>query len=111
MNQLRDIRRRGKNKVAAQNCRKRKLNQIEELQGKVDQTKFMNHNGRQKLEQNKKEKNKLEQVIIEIEKELKSRDPPEFLSCQEHPIYSRDCFMSENCNLITSTFKPKSLVV
>ena len=32
LNTLRDIRRRGKNKVAAQNCRQRKLEQIEELQ-------------------------------------------------------------------------------
>merc|ERR1719397_1396425 len=32
LNICRDIRRRGKNKVAAQNCRKRKLEQIDELQ-------------------------------------------------------------------------------
>ena len=31
----RDIRRRGKNKVAAQNCRQRKLEQIQELQIKL----------------------------------------------------------------------------
>lgn len=34
--QLRDIRRRGKNKVAAQNCRKRKLDQLEDLQESVN---------------------------------------------------------------------------
>merc|ERR1719481_1517979 len=39
LNILRDIRRRGKNKVAAQNCRKRKIDQIEELQGKVEDMK------------------------------------------------------------------------
>ena len=32
-----DIRRRGKNKVAARNCRKRKMDTIEELQNQVDQ--------------------------------------------------------------------------
>ena len=32
LNTCRDIRRRGKNKVAAQNCRQRKIEQIEELQ-------------------------------------------------------------------------------
>ena len=35
LNICRDIRRRGKNKVAAQNCRQRKIEQIEELQGKL----------------------------------------------------------------------------
>lgn len=34
---VKDIRRRGKNKVAAQNCRKRKINQILGLQNEVDQ--------------------------------------------------------------------------
>lgn len=34
---VKDIRRRGKNKVAAQNCRKRKINQILGLQSEVDQ--------------------------------------------------------------------------
>ena len=32
---IRDIRRRGKNKVAAQNCRRRKMDQIIDLQGEV----------------------------------------------------------------------------
>ena len=34
---VRDIRRRGKNKVAAQNCRKRKLENIVHLEGELDQ--------------------------------------------------------------------------
>merc|ERR1711872_160488 len=39
LNICRDIRRRGKNKVAAQNCRKRKLEQIEELQDRLQEAK------------------------------------------------------------------------
>jgi len=39
LNICRDIRRRGKNKVAAQNCRKRKLEQIDELQEKLEESK------------------------------------------------------------------------
>jgi len=35
LNICRDIRRRGKNKVAAQNCRQRKIEQVEELHGKL----------------------------------------------------------------------------
>jgi len=39
LNICRDIRRRGKNKVAAQNCRKRKIEQIEELQDRLQEAK------------------------------------------------------------------------
>jgi len=39
LNICRDIRRRGKNKVAAQNCRKRKIEQIEELQDRLEEAK------------------------------------------------------------------------
>jgi len=49
----RDIRRRGKNKVAAQNCRKRKLDTIDELQSQVDQV-------RRRKEQLLKEREALE---------------------------------------------------
>ncbi|XP_023340030.1 transcription factor NF-E2 45 kDa subunit [Eurytemora carolleeae] len=35
LNLCRDIRRRGKNKVAAQNCRRRKLDQVEELEKRL----------------------------------------------------------------------------
>merc|ERR550519_1371536 len=38
LNICRDIRRRGKNKVAAQNCRKRKLEQIDELQHRLEES-------------------------------------------------------------------------
>ena len=40
---IRDIRRRGKNKVAAQNCRKRKINQIVGLQSEVDNLQTQKH--------------------------------------------------------------------
>ena len=43
LNICRDIRRRGKNKVAAQNCRKRKLEQIDELQRKVEEARQRRH--------------------------------------------------------------------
>merc|ERR1719419_626958 len=43
LNICRDIRRRGKNKVAAQNCRKRKLEQIEELQIRLDEARKRQH--------------------------------------------------------------------
>lgn len=36
LNMCRDIRRRGKNKVAAQNCRRRKLDHVDELESKID---------------------------------------------------------------------------
>lgn len=41
VNLLKDIRRRGKNKVAAQICRKRKLDSIDSLRDKVDELKSM----------------------------------------------------------------------
>jgi hypothetical protein len=41
---IRDIRRRGKNKVAAQNCRKRKINQIIGLQSEVEKLQSQKNN-------------------------------------------------------------------
>jgi len=43
LNICRDIRRRGKNKVAAQNCRKRKIEQIDELQQRLEESKRRQH--------------------------------------------------------------------
>jgi len=51
LNICRDIRRRGKNKVAAQNCRKRKLEQIDELQKKVEDARQRRHQLRREHEQ------------------------------------------------------------
>jgi len=51
LNICRDIRRRGKNKVAAQNCRKRKLEQIDELQKKVEEARLRRHQLRREHEQ------------------------------------------------------------
>lgn len=45
LNMCRDIRRRGKNKVAAQNCRKRKIDQIDELQERLEEA----HNVKRRL--------------------------------------------------------------
>jgi len=41
LNMCRDIRKRGKNKMAAQNCRKRKMSQIEELADRLERSRKM----------------------------------------------------------------------
>jgi hypothetical protein len=55
MNLMRDIRRRGKNKVAAQNCRKRKLDVILDLSdemGKMQKARDKLAEERRKVERN-----------------------------------------------------------
>jgi len=50
INMLKDIRRRGKNKVAAQNCRKRKLDQVQQLETEL---KIQKQNGKRLLNEKK----------------------------------------------------------
>jgi len=59
LNLCRDIRRRGKNKVAAQNCRKRKIDQIEELQDRLGEA----------IRMKSRLKNEHERLVAEYEEE------------------------------------------
>jgi len=59
LNLCRDIRRRGKNKVAAQNCRKRKIDQIEELQDRLGDA----------IRMKSRLKNEHERLVAEYEEE------------------------------------------
>ncbi|KAI5621105.1 nuclear factor erythroid 2-related factor 2 [Silurus asotus] len=62
---VRDIRRRGKNKVAAQNCRKRKMENIMGLEYELDSLK-------EEKERLKKEKNKNSSSLKEMKQQLSS---------------------------------------
>jgi len=59
LNLCRDIRRRGKNKVAAQNCRKRKIDQIDELQDRLGEA----------IRMKSRLKNEHERLVAEYEEE------------------------------------------
>ena len=61
LNVCRDIRRRGKNKVAAQNCRQRKIEQIEELQDRL----------RKASERRKKTKEEHSKLVQKYQEEVK----------------------------------------
>jgi len=66
--QLRDIRRRGKNKVAAQNCRKRKLDQLDDLQVSVNgQKEKLNR----ETEINEKLEIELQELLEEVDKVMR----------------------------------------
>jgi len=82
LNICRDIRRRGKNKVAAQNCRKRKLEQIDELQERLDESKrrqYRLHVQHEKLVSTySSEANKLTQ-LTNLVLAHNNKDPNQFL--------------------------------
>jgi len=97
---LRDMRRRGKNKVAAQNCRKRKLETIEQLQGRVEDLK-------EKLKENKRQEKKKElEKETEIERghliinELKARG--KVVGCHACTVFTESCMYEENCRVSVS---------
>jgi len=66
----REIRKRGKNKVAAQNCRKRKTDQIDHLQRQVDNTKRRKHILLEEREELEKEKVEWTKKVGNLEKTI-----------------------------------------
>lgn len=98
INDLRDMRRRGKNKVAAQNCRKRKLMTIDDLQKQVTEEKSRRvalMKQQEELIQNKE--NMLERANL-VMKKLKTTKN-EVVKCAEHETYTEKCFESSSCEM------------
>jgi len=94
---LRDMRRRGKNKVAAQNCRKRKLENIDQLQEKVVER-------RETLEENERKNEYLKTLKTEELKTLKNlinqlNESGKEVLCQVHPIVTDSCLTKNGCTL------------
>ncbi|XP_023346741.1 transcription factor NF-E2 45 kDa subunit isoform X1 [Eurytemora carolleeae] len=70
-NKLKDVRRRGKNKVAAQNCRKRKIDQVEDLREQIAKKKKPLEEAikkRDKHMENKKQMTKELDLILQVNK-------------------------------------------
>jgi len=101
MNVLRDIRRRGKNKVAAQNCRKRKIDQIEELQGKVEEMTEKIKNGEKENVHLNKELQSWCENFFKMKEELEDHKQEE-IGCSEHPSFTKECLGKKGCEI---TFK------
>lgn len=73
LNLCRDVRRRGKNKVAAQNCRKRKLQQIEDLEVQVAHTRARKDLLRAERQQLMQQMSEWGSVLAEVEDEVLTR--------------------------------------
>ena len=77
LNICRDIRRRGKNKVAAQNCRKRKLMNIDELQTKVDKKITENQSLKKEYKENELMKEEWVKLFDELTQRIKEENNEE----------------------------------
>lgn len=98
INELRDMRRRGKNKVAAQNCRKRKLMTIDDLQKQVSEEQARQASLKKEqteLIQNKE--NMLERASFLVKKLKTTKN--EVVKCTEHENYTEKCFETSSCEM------------
>jgi len=101
LNLLRDMRRRGKNKVAAQNCRKRKLETIDSLQKELEDKKAER---KRELEKKKKYEEEKENLCKQFEEECQQlllRNKR--VQCVEHVSLRPDCITSSDCSIIVLT--------
>jgi len=124
LNLCRDIRRRGKNKVAAQNCRKRKLDQVEDLQYRLAESRRLGRTLAQRhesvLQEYNEEASKTNKMIddilisykmnpahytiqkingeVKITKKTSDAEPEGSL----RPIPLGDCYLPNNYNYMNS---------
>jgi len=104
MNQLRDMRRRGKNKVAAQNCRKRKLMNIDELQTKVDKKITENQSLKKEYKENELMKEEWVKLFDELTQRIKEENNEE-VKCIEHQTLTDECKVNKECRILVDIFK------
>jgi hypothetical protein len=98
MNILRDIRRRGKNKVAAQNCRKRKIDQIEELQGKVAEMNKLFEKNAKVLKEKGVVLPDWKASFWRMKQELEKKKR-EYVGCSQHPMLTKECLGKKGCTI------------